>query len=155
MSTYNEYEMPDEGNPEYYLDADIQITEVDEPEAEVVEEVVVEPVAPKQTKKSAGGVPPTAYAVTGEGATDEVHLSKIVYMNRQQRRVLSVFHVQRRLAEWGFENARAEKPGWYGDVTKDSVAAFQKQLGLVETGIVDAETLTRLFEGDTNVTVIL
>jgi peptidoglycan hydrolase-like protein with peptidoglycan-binding domain len=147
--------MPDEGNPEYYLDADIQITEVDEPEAEVVEEVVIDPVAPMQTKKSAGGVPPTEYAVTGEGDTDEVHLSKIVYMNRQQRRVLSVFHVQRRLGEWGFTNATAEKPGWYGEVTKDSVAAFQKQLGLTETGIVDAETLTRLFEGDTNVTVIL
>jgi peptidoglycan hydrolase-like protein with peptidoglycan-binding domain len=145
MSTYNEYEMPDEGNPEYYLDS----------ETEAVEEVVVEPVAPKQTQKSAGGVPPTAYAVTGEGETDEVHLSKIVYMNRQQRRVLSVFHVQRRLGEWGFDNALAEKAGWYGDVTKDCVANFQKHVGLQETGIVDAETLSRLFEGDTNVTVIL
>ena len=135
--------MPDEGNPEYYEP---------EAEAEVVEEVVVEPVAPKQTAK---GVPPTVYAVTGEGETDEVHLSKIVYMNRQQRRVLSVFHVQRRLGEWGFDNALAEKPGWYGDVTKDCVANFQKHVGLQETGIVDAETITRLFEGDTNVTVVL
>ena len=147
--------MPDEGNPEYYLDADIQITEVDEPEAEVVEEVVVKPVAPKQTKKSAGGVPPTAYAVTGEGETDEVYLSQIVYKNNLQKRVRSVFHVQRRLAEWGFENASADEPGWYGDLTHYSVAGFQKQLGLEETGIVDAETITRLFEGDTNVTVIL
>jgi hypothetical protein len=147
--------MPDEGNPEYYLDADIQITDVDEPEAEVVEEVVVEPVAPKQTKKSAGGVPPTAYAVTGEGETDEVYVSKIVYKNSRHKRVRSVFHVQRRLVEWGVENASAEEPGWYGDLTRDCVAAFQKQLGLEETGIVDADTATRLFEGDTNVTVIL
>lgn len=155
MSTYNEYEMPDEGNPEYYIDAEPETIEVAEFEAEVEEEVVVEPVAPKQTKKSAGGVPPTVYAVTGEGDTDEVHLSKIVFKNRMKKRVLSVFHVQRRLGEWGFGNALAESRGWYGDVTKDCVAAFQKQVGLEETGIVDAETLTRLFEGDTNVTVIL
>lgn len=138
MSTDNEYEMPDEGNPEYY-------------DPEVVDDIV----PPKQTKKSAGGVPPTAYAVTGEGETDEVYVARIVYKNNLQKRVRSVFHVQRRLAEWGFENASADEPGWYGDLTRDSVAAFQKQLGLEETGMVDAETATRLFEGDTNVTVVL
>ena len=148
MSTYNEYEMPDEGNFASELEDDLDTVEV-------VEEVVVEPVAPKQTVKSAKGVPPTAYAVTGEGATDEVHLSKIVYKNKMHKRVLSVFHVQRRLAEWGFENASAEKPGWYGELTKKSVRDFQEQVGIEATGIVDAETVTRLFEGDTNVTVIL
>ena len=145
MSTYNEYEMPDEGNFASELEDDLDTVEV-------VEEVVVESVAPKQTAK---GVPPTTYAVTGEGATDEVHLSKIVYENKMHKRVLSVFHVQRRLAEWGFDGALGVKPGWYGEVTKNCVAAFQKHIGLEETGIVDAETLTRLFEGDTNVTVIL
>jgi peptidoglycan hydrolase-like protein with peptidoglycan-binding domain len=73
----------------------------------------------------------------------------------KQRRSLTVHHIQRRLKEWGFRDAFSERDGLYGDLTKKSVTEFQESLGLEVTGMMDAETMTRLFEGDTNVTVHL
>ena len=66
-----------------------------------------------------------------------------------------IHHIQRRLKEWGFRDAYSERDGFYGDLTKKSVTEFQESLGLEVTGMMDAETMTRLFEGDTNVTVHL
>jgi exosome complex RNA-binding protein Csl4 len=133
-----------------------------ETEAIAVEEV--EKVSPKpkpakpkpvETVSTGTSVPPTTYAVVGGGEQDEVHLSRAIYMNMEQRRSLTVHHIQRRLKEWGFRDAYSERDGFYGDHTKKSTTEFQEFLGLEVTGLMNAETMTRLFEGDTNVTVHL
>lgn len=134
-----------------------------------VEEAPVEEIAPveeapkpkpekAETKKSgssAPGVPPTKFAVVSSGDTDEVFLSRCIAHNKRNRKSLTVHHVQRRLKEWGFSIAYADKDGYYGDRTIEGVRQFQESLGLEATGIMNAETFTRLFEGDTNVTVRL
>jgi peptidoglycan hydrolase-like protein with peptidoglycan-binding domain len=134
----------------------------DKPAVEEVPTVVTEKVekvekvekqeAPAPRKNSA---PPAAKnaAVSG-GAVDEVLLSKCVYRNAFARKSLSVHHVQRRLVEWGYRDAGSDKDGWYGDLTKAAVAAFQKAHGLEGAGIINAATLVALFDGDENVHVV-
>lgn len=134
------------------------VSEVIEVVSEPVEDVVVEEVVPTvvetvQVVKS--DVPSTVYSVVSGEATDKVFLSKCVYKNLARKRSLTVHHLQRRLNEWGFTDAYLDKDGFYGDLTLKSVTEFQKSKGLEATGMVDAETLSAVFEGDTNVTVIL
>ena len=134
-----------------------------------VEEAPVEELAPveekpkpkpakSETKKSVSSaptVPATTFAVVSKADTDEVFLSRCIVHNKRNRKSLSVHHVQRRLKEWGFSIAYTDKDGYYGDRTIEGVRQFQESLGLEATGILNAETFTRLFEGDTNVTVRL
>jgi peptidoglycan hydrolase-like protein with peptidoglycan-binding domain len=98
--------------------------------------------------------PPTVPAVISRKKSyDTVSLSATVYKNPVSKRSISVWHLQRRLAEWGHTGGLGERAGWYGDKTKNAVLAFQTALGLKATGIVDIETLERVFEGDTNVRI--
>ena len=112
-------------------------------------------VETKNSTFSALTPPPTKPHVISNWDTDKVFLSQCVYNNKKNRKSLTIHHIQRRLKEWGFKTAFTDKDGFYGDKTKKSVAEFQEFAGLEVTGIINAETLTRIFEGDTNVTVVL
>lgn len=125
---------------------------------EVVEAVVVEEVVPAVVEEVVpvkANVPATVYAVVSGEVTDKVHLSKCVYKNLARKRSLTVHHLQRRLNEWGFTDAYLDKDGFYGDLTLKSVADFQSSKGMEATGLMNANTLEAIFEGDTNVTVII
>ena len=128
-------------------------------EEEIVVPVAIEekPAKAKAQKSSfsAQTPPPTTPHVISKEETDNVFLSQCVYKSKVSRKSLTVHHLQRRLKEWGFKDAFADKDGYYADKTKKSVAEFQESAGLAVTGLVDAETFTRIFEGDTNVTVVL
>jgi peptidoglycan hydrolase-like protein with peptidoglycan-binding domain len=78
-----------------------------------------------------------------------------VYKNKYARKSLTVHHIQRRLVEWGHRDAGSDKDGWYGDITKSAVAAFQKARGLEGAGDMNAATLTALFDGDENVRIVI
>lgn len=97
---------------------------------------------------------PTGQAVGG-GDVDTVYLSKCVFKNSAARKSLSVHHVQRRLSELGYRDAYTDKDGWYGDLTKAAVLAYQRDCGIAGDGIIDADTLNSLFEDDPNVDVSL
>jgi peptidoglycan hydrolase-like protein with peptidoglycan-binding domain len=119
--------------------------------AERVEKVEEQEVsAPKKDS-----TPPAAKnaAVSGN-AVDDVLLSQCVYKNVYARKSLSVHHVQRRLVEWGHRDAGSDRDGWYGDLTKIAVAAFQEARGLEGAGTMNAATLVALFDGDENVNVV-
>jgi peptidoglycan hydrolase-like protein with peptidoglycan-binding domain len=140
----------------------------------VEEEIIVEEIAPvedivpvtvekkkpakvevKKNTFSAQTPPPTTPHVVSANETDNVFLSQCVYKSKVSHKSLTVHHLQRRLKEWGFKSAYTDKDGYYGDKTKKSVAEFQEFVGLEVTGLMDAETFTKIFEGDTNVTVVL
>ena len=104
-----------------------------------------------QTKRPAV---PAPHAVSG-AARDEVILGKCVFKNQWQRKSLTVHHVQRRLAELGHTAALNDKDGWYGDITREAVAEFQKACGIAGDGLMDAATFSKLFDGDINVNVNL
>jgi murein L,D-transpeptidase YcbB/YkuD len=137
---------------------EIDDVEVEVKSEEIVDEVVevaeVEEIAAPEPVKASSSVPPTRYAVVGADKQDRVLLSKCV-RNDLQRKSLTVHHLQRRLSEWGYAGAYADRDGYYGDKTTQAVAEFQKDHKLPGDGVMNAQTMTAIFEGDTNVKVVL
>ena len=119
------------------------VPEEDYTEKLPVEEVVSAPVV-------TGDVPPALYSVTTSGEYDDIYLSKMIPNNIHATRVLSVFHLQRRLADWGCR-CIDENEGFYGEGTINAVKKFQEMKGFEPTGLVTLEMLKVLFEGDDNV----
>jgi peptidoglycan hydrolase-like protein with peptidoglycan-binding domain len=115
-------------------------------------ESVPNSVSPAKRKKKPRKSAPAVY---GDGDRDTVSLARVVFKNQKARKVVAVLHVQRRLAELGYDEAGADLDGYYGDLTFSAVKAFQKDEGIdTDTpGIVDSETLEALFDGDDNVRV--
>ena len=132
------------------------VVAVPEPEPIVVPEPTPEPAVavietPKPVKAKASS---RSAAVSGKDK-DDVFLANCVYKNVYSRKSLTVHHLQRRLTELGYVEANADKDGWLGDLTKAAITKFQKDKGLNATGQVDADTFTKIFEGDLNVNVNL
>jgi hypothetical protein len=137
--------------------------EVDAP-VEVVEEEVLAPVvepeqviAEEPTPEPEPVVvqqPQVSQAVSGEDV-DDVILANCIYKNVYARKSLTVHHLQRRLIELGYKDADADKDGWLGDETVASIKDFQADKGMDVTGSVDADTFTKIFEGDVHVRVVL
>lgn len=128
--------------------------------------VEVEAIEPEPTPEPAPVPAPKAKAkervedteathVVGLGDKDEVVLAQCVYKNMYSRKSLTVHHLQRRLAELGYGDASADLDGWYGDLTKDSVRQYQGDNNLEATGVMDADTFKRIFNGDPNVLVVV
>jgi len=112
--------------------------------------VVQEAPKPAAKKRPAS---PKGQAVSGADV-DDVRLSACVYKNTFARKSMSVYHVQRRLSELGYRDAYTDKTGWYGDLTKAAVAAYQTAEGLAGEGLMTADTLRSLFADDPNVRVL-
>jgi peptidoglycan hydrolase-like protein with peptidoglycan-binding domain len=125
----------------------------------IIEEPVAvaqpEPVAPPTPAPQPQPVAKPSRHVVTNGDADPVHLSACVYENKHARKSLTVHHVQRRLAELGYNDAVGDRDGWYGELTALAVKAFQKDKGLESTGLMDEATFTKLFQGDANVEVII
>jgi hypothetical protein len=117
---------------------------VEEP-APVIPEVVPAPVAVKPVEKH----------VIGEGDADDVYLAKCVYKNIYERKSLTIHHLQRRLEELGYNDVVGDKDGWLGELTMIAIEKFQQDKGLASTGTVDADTFRKIFEGDSNVNVVI
>lgn len=129
--------------------------EIDEtPVAVEVEEVVVKE-EPKVEAPAKSNAPATTYSVVSGGQTDPVHLSKAKYKSLTHKRSLTVHHLQRRLKEWGYMDAYLDKDGYFGDLTLKSINEFRKAHNIVSDLPLDAETFSAIFEGDTNVTVVI
>lgn len=88
------------------------------------------------------------------GVVVDVFEDKIIYENRKNRTSMSVWQVQRRLNELGYQSVRQAKPGYYEAVTLSAVQAYRldKKLG---AGGIDAKFLKSLFAGDKSVNLIL
>ena len=127
--------------------------EVEEPKPVVVEEPKPEPVP--EVKPAPVVAKPTGNHVVGKGDADDVYLAKCVYKNMYERKSLTIHHLQRRLEELGYKDVIGDKDGWLGDLTMMSVEKFQKDKGLAATGKIDADTFRKIFEGDSNVNVVL
>lgn len=110
-----------------------------------------EPAADPQPQPQSDTTPHAAtpvYQAAVTGDKDDVYLSNCIVKNPANRKSLTIHHLQRRLWELGFTSAADDKDGYYGDLTIDSVMAFQEANGLEGTGIVDQETFLAIFEND-------
>jgi len=134
---------------EVIVDVPVEVVEEEEhePAAEVEpEQVVVQEPTPVTHNAS--------QAVSGDDV-DNVILANCIYKNVYARKSLTVHHLQRRLIELGYKDADADKDGWLGDETVASIKKFQADKGMDVTGTVDADTFTKIFEGDVHVNVVL
>jgi hypothetical protein len=122
----------------------------EEPAAAVAEPVVVKEEPKPQPKPQPVAV--ATHVVSGKDK-DDVFLSKAVFKNPYARKSLTVHHLQRRLAELGYDDAAADRDGWYGELTKLAVSAWQKANRIEPTGLMNAKTLEGIFAGDPNVRV--
>jgi len=129
--------------------------EVEEPKPIAVEEPEPEPVVVLEVEPIPVVAKPAEKHVVGTGDTDDVYLAKCVYKNIYERKSLTIHHLQRRLEELGYKDVVGDKDGWLGELTMMSVEKFQQDKGLAATGKVDADTFSKIFEGDTNVNVVL
>lgn len=134
-----------------------KVTPLTDAEGFIPDSVEVED-APEPRQHADGAphkTPPVSapHLVSGE-AVDTVSLAAIVFKNKFMRKSMGVHHVQRRLVEWGYSEAGADVDGYYGDLTKAAVERFQADQGLEGAGIVNRETLHRLFDNDNNVKVV-
>lgn len=126
-------------------------------EDQVVADAVAVEEAPAPVKAKAPVAVPSPRHVVSGGDADDVFLDKCVYKNNAARKSLTVHHLQRRLAELGYKDAASDKDGWYGELTRDAVAAYQSAMKIdTDTpGLMNAETLQKIFNGDANVNVII
>lgn len=117
--------------------------------------------AKEPTQKSAASaasaepaaVPSAPHAAVSGAEVDPVAYSRAVPTGKTgPRKSLTVYHVQRRLAEHGHVEAWSETI--YGELTQRSVAAFQRGRAEAETGILTREQFAALFAGDPNVEVL-
>ena len=122
--------------------------EVEEPKPVAVEEPKPEPVVIPEAK-------PSEKHVIGNGDADDVYLAKCVYKNIYERKSLTIHHLQRRLEELGYNDVVGDKDGWLGELTMIAIEKFQQDKGLASTGTVDADTFRKIFEGDSNVNVVI
>jgi len=129
--------------------------EVEEPKPVVVEEPKPKPEPVPEVKPVQVVAKPAAKHVVGKGDADDVYLAKCVYKNIYERKSLTIHHLQRRLEELGYKDVIGDKDGWLGDLTKIAIEKFQKDKGLDATGNVDADTFRKIFEGDSNVNVVI
>jgi len=142
------------------VDAPVEVVEeevlapVVEPEQVIVEEPTPEPTPEPVVVEQLKASHQVSHAVSGEDV-DDVILANCVYKNVYARKSLTVHHLQRRLIELGYKDADADKDGWLGDETVASIKDFQADKGMDVTGSVDADTFTKIFEGDVHVNVIL
>jgi hypothetical protein len=151
------------------MSEEIKSEDTNEVVAEPAIEVEVQEPAPQKTEKSKYAEPipvdlnayldslpqPAGPEVVGTGITDEVSLRAVVFKNIHARRSLSVHHLQRRLAELGYVQAKQDKDGYFGDNTLNAITAFQQAKGLSITGSsLDTTTFEAIFKDDPNVTII-
>lgn len=141
--------------PAPVIEPEVIVEPTPTPEPVVVPEPTPEPVAEKPKPVEPKAHKPKATQAVSGNDVDEVLLANCIYKNVFARKSLSVHHLQRRLIELGFKDADADKDGWLGDETVAAIKKFQASKGLDVTGSVDATTLTKIFEGDHNVQVVL
>jgi hypothetical protein len=143
---------PEEAQPveEIIIEAEI--------EAPVVEDIVVKALvveAPAVIEAPVPSVPSAPKAAVSGADADEVYLANCVYKNTAARKSLTVHHLQRRLAELGYNEAMTDKDGWLGDETKTAIEKFQKDKGFEPNGMIDEATFIAIFKGDMNVVPIV
>jgi peptidoglycan hydrolase-like protein with peptidoglycan-binding domain len=113
------------------------------------------PVKPEELYAVRETIKPAGAFVVSGGVVDEVRLSAVVYRNALSRKSLTIHHLQRRLNELGFTSAYLDKDGWFDEGTKSAILLFQEANEIPPTGMVDADTFTKIFDGDPNVSVII
>ena len=118
--------------------------------------VVEEEIAPTKTDDGLTPVPADVPVEDESAPSDlvEVFERNIIFENKKSKKSMSVWQVQRRLYDLGYEIVREAKPGYYEALTLNAVKAYRADKNLGD-GEIDAKFLNSLFAGDKTVKLIL
>ena len=138
--------MADEKTPVPTTPSSLKKGTLSEPAEDKMFAVVEEEIAPTPVEEVAVESAPSDLV--------EVFESKIIFENKKSRTSMSVWQVQRRLFDLGYEIVRQAKPGYYEALTLNAVKAYRADKNLGD-GEIDAKFLKSLFAGDKAVKLIL
>ena len=138
--------MADEKTPVPTTPSSLKKGTLSEPAEDKMFAVVEEEIAPTPVEEVAVESAPSDLV--------EVFESKIIFENKKSRTSMSVWQVQRRLYDLGYEIVRQAKPGYYEALTLNAVKAYRADKNLGD-GEIDAKFLKSLFAGDKAVKLIL
>jgi peptidoglycan hydrolase-like protein with peptidoglycan-binding domain len=92
---------------------------------------------------------------TAPKEAQKVFLSAAVYKNPVARKSYTVHLIQQKLHELGYSIAYSDRDGYFGDLTAQGVADFQRDKQIEATGRVDEKTLRAIFEDDERVELVV
>jgi peptidoglycan hydrolase-like protein with peptidoglycan-binding domain len=145
--------MVDEKTPVPTTPPSLKKDTLSEPAEDKMFAVVEEEIAPIPAVEEV--VLPVASAVeSAPSEVVEVFENKIIFKNKMAKKSMSVWQVQRRLFDLGYEAVREAKPGYYEEITLKAVEDYRADKNLGE-GKIDAKFLKSLFAGDKAVKLIL
>jgi peptidoglycan hydrolase-like protein with peptidoglycan-binding domain len=145
--------MVDEKTPVPTTPSSLKKDVLSEPAEDKMFAVVEEEIAPIPAVEEV--VLPVASAVeSAPSEVVEVFENKIIFKNKMAKKSMSVWQVQRRLFDLGYEAVREAKPGYYEEITLKAVEDYRADKNLGE-GKIDAKFLKSLFAGDKAVKLIL
>lgn len=133
-------------------DAPLKKPTLSEHEEDKMFAVVEEEIAPTPVEEVALPVVETPAESAVELA--EVYADKIIYKNKMAKKSMSVWQVQRRLYDLGYETVREAKPGYFEEITLKAVEDYRADKNLGD-GEIDVKFLKSLFAGDKTVKLII
>jgi hypothetical protein len=145
--------MVDKKTPAPTTPSSLKKDTLSEPVEDKMFAVVEEEIAPISAVEEV--VLPVASAVeVAPSEVVEVLQDKIIFKNKMAKRSMSVWQVQRRLFDLGYEAVREAKPGYFEEITLKAVEDYRADKDLGD-GEIDAKFLKSLFAGDKAVKLIL
>lgn len=142
--------MEDEKTPVPTTPSSLKKDTLSEPVEDKMFAVVEEEIAPTPVEE----VAVVSAVESAPSGLVEVFESKIIFENKKSKTSMSVWQVQRRLNDLGYEIVRQAKPGYYEALTLNAVKAYRADKNLGD-GEIDAKFLKSLFAGDRTVKLIL
>ena len=142
--------MEDEKTPVPTPPASLKKGTLSETDEDKMFAVVEEEIAPTPVEE----VPVVSAVEIDASELVEVFESKIIFENKKSKTSMSVWQVQRRLFDLGYETVREAKPGYYEALTLNAVKAYRADKNLGD-GEIDAKFLKSLFKDDKAVKLIL
>ena len=124
-----------------------------EPAEDAKFSVVEEEIAPTPVEEVVV-VPAVSAVESAPLEVVEVYEDKIIFKNKMAKRSMSVWQVQRRLFDLGYETVREAKPGYFEEITLKAVEDYRADKDLGD-GEIDAKFLKSLFKDDKAVKLIL
>jgi peptidoglycan hydrolase-like protein with peptidoglycan-binding domain len=137
--------MADEKTPVPTTPSSLKKDTLSEPVEDKMFAVVEEEIAPTPVEEVVESAPSEVV---------EVFENKIIFKNKMAKKSMSVWQVQRRLFDLGYDAVREAKPGYFEEITLKAVEDYRADKNLGD-GEIDAKFLKDLFTGDKTVKLIL
>lgn len=130
---------------------DLPPTDLEGPSGEAAAKAAELPGEAVHGKEKAAPAKPKKHVVSKNVDADPVAYD--TYVSPASNKSLTIYHVQRRIAELGFTEGLADPGGRNGELTQYAVKQWQKSVKAQETGILTRKQFEAIFENDPSVSL--